>query len=618
MSRNITAGLAVRRTILHFLLIATLNICIAATFDPEGRVKNAKKLYAEYDFIIIGAGSAGAVVANRLSDITGWSVLLLEAGPDETIASDIPGLSKYLQKTNLDWQYQTEPQPGENCLAMQGGRCNWPRGKVLGGSSVLNYMLYVRGNRRDYDSWAANGNTGWSYDDVLPYFTKSEDNRNPYLAKSKYHGTDGFLTVQEGPYRTPLAAAFIAAGEELGYQNRDCNGEFQTGFMFPQGTVRRGVRCSSAKAFLRPVRNRPNLHIAMHAHVHRILVDSSKRAYGVLLQRKDKMYAIVARKEVILSAGAIGSPQILMLSGIGPASHLQSLGIPVHADLPVGYNLQDHISGRGMVYLINTTVSFVETRFINLPAIAKYYTTNDGPLTALSGTEGLAWVNTKYADPNDDYPDMQLQFIAGSTVSDGGRTLRYNDGLTDAVWDKYYEPISYADSWQPIPIVLRPRSRGRIMLKTTDPYDKPLIYANYFQDEHDLKVMIEGMKIGLALSKTDAFQQFGSRFYDRPFPGCEHIELWTDDYWGCFLRHYSTTLYHQAGTCKMGNASDPSAVVDPQLRVYNIRNLRVADASIMPTVVSGNTNAPTIMIGEKVADMIKETWLGKSFRNRYK
>lgn len=271
-----------------------------------------------------------------------------------------------------------------------------------------------------------------------------------------------------------------------------------------------------------------------------------------------------------------------------------------------------------MVYLINTTVSFVETRFINLPAIAKYYTTNDGPLTALSGTEGLAWVNTKYADPNDDYPDMQLQFIAGSTVSDGGRTLRYNDGLTDAVWDKYYEPISYADSWQPIPIVLRPRSRGRIMLKTTDPYDKPLIYANYFQDEHDLKVMIEGMKIGLALSKTDAFQQFGSRFYDRPFPGCEHIELWTDDYWGCFLRHYSTTLYHQAGTCKMGNASDPSAVVDPQLRVYNIRNLRVADASIMPTVVSGNTNAPTIMIGEKVADMIKETWLGKSFRNRYK
>ena len=237
-----------------------------------------------------------------------------------------------------------------------------------------------------------------------------------------------------------------------------------------------------------------------------------------------------------------------------------------------------------MVYLINDTVSYVETRFLNLPSVLKYLKDKDGPFTAMSGTEGLAWVNTKYANPGDDFPDMQLQFIAGCVVSDGGLTLRHNDGIKDDVWDKYYKPIAYADCWQPIPVVLRPRSRGFLTLRSADPYDKPLIYANYFKDEHDLKVMIEGMKIGLALSKTHAFQKFGSRFYDRPFPGCEHIQLWTDDYWGCFLRHYSTTLYHQVGTCKMGNASDPTAVVDPQLRVYHIGNLRVADASIMPNV----------------------------------
>jgi len=232
----------------------------------------------------------------------------------------------------------------------------------------------------------------------------------------------------------------------------------------------------------------------------------------------------------------------------------------------------------------------------------------DGPFTALSGTEGLGWIKTKYADADDDWPDMQLQFIAGSVISDGGVTLRRNDGVSDELWNEYYEPISYRDSWSAIPIVLRPHSKGYLRLKSANPFDKPLIYANYFADERDLQVMIEGLKFGLALSKTEAFQRLGSQFYDKPFPGCEHLPLWTDEYWGCCLRHYSTTLYHQAGTCKMGNASDPTAVVDARLRVYGVDRLRVADASIMPNVVSGNTNAPCIMIGEKVSDMIKQDW----------
>ena len=256
----------------------------------------------------------------------------------------MPVLANNLQLGSLDWQYKTEPQPGRACLGHKGGRCNWPRGKVLGGSSVLNYMLYVRGNRGDYDAWSQAGNTGWSYEEVLPYFRKSEDNRNPYLARDRrHHGTGGLLTVQEPPWKTPLALAFVEAGVEMGYDNRDCNGATQTGFMLPQATIRRGSRCSTAKAFLRQARDRDNLDIALGSHVMKILIEpGTKQAYGVKLWRDGKIFKVYSRREVILSAGALNSPQLLMLSGIGPASHLSHLGIPVMADLSVGRNLQDH------------------------------------------------------------------------------------------------------------------------------------------------------------------------------------------------------------------------------------------------------------------------------------
>lgn len=263
--------------------------------------------------------------------------------------SDVPALAGFLQLTDLDWKYKTKPRADRAyCAAMKNDQCNWPRGKVLGGSSVLNAMVYIRGNKRDYDYWESLGNIGWSYKDVLPYFTKSEDNRNPYLAATPYHGHGGLLTVQEAPWRTPLSLTFVKAGKELGYEHRDLNGEEQTGFMLTQSTMRRGARCSTSKAFLRPIRLRKNLHIAKFAQATKVLIDpNSKRAFGIEFIKDNKRQMVFAKKEVIMSAGSLNTPQLLMLSGVGPAQHLSDFNIPVISDLPVGDNMQDH--GRFLV-----------------------------------------------------------------------------------------------------------------------------------------------------------------------------------------------------------------------------------------------------------------------------
>jgi len=590
---------------------SAMNFIKEGTVHFEEEPRNEKNILPEYDFIIVGGGSAGCVLANRLSEVLNWEVLLIEAGGKENYIMDIPLAAQLLQFTEANWKYSMEPS-GNVCLGMKSEKCTLPRGKVMGGSSTINYMIYTRGNRHDYDRWEKLGNNGWGYKDVLPYYLKLENMMIPELGEDKlYHATTGELPVTYAPYRTPLADAFLKAGKEIGQRVVDYNGKTQVGFSYLQTTTRNGTRWSASRAFLHPIRHRRNLHISKWSLVTNILIDrDTKTAYGVEFVRGKKKFIVRARKEVIVSAGAINSPQLLMLSGIGPRDHLLQLGIPVIEDLKVGYNLMDHIGMMALAFVINQTVTLKESYIFNDKYMFEYMSYHSGPLSVPAAVDGIAFYDSKNPhDPEGD-PDLEFLLFAGSLASTNMiyKTLAIREDIFKTV----YKPIEKFHSWTAVPIALKLKSRGRILLNSRNPFNKPRIYYDFFQDPSDLESLLVALKKLLELSGTQAFQKYGSRLHDIPFPGCRHFPCGSDDYWRCTLRHFAFPVWHLSGTCKMGPALDRSAVVDPRLRVYGVKRLRVVDASIIPVLPAAHTNAPTMMIAEKAADYIKHDWMQDS------
>ena len=526
----------------------------------------------EADFIVIGAGSAGCAVAARLSEDPATRVALIEAGGDDNHRwIHIPlGFGKTFADPSVNWCYETEPDPGA-----ADRRVFWPRGKVLGGSSSINGMVYIRGQAEDFDHWRQLGNNGWSSADVLPYFKRAEHQTR---GADEFHGSGGPLCVSDVPDHHPICEAFIESAIALGFpRNDDFNGARQDGVGYHQTTTRNGRRCSTAVGYLRPAMARPNLQVVTEALTEKILF-VGHHAVGVSFRRGGETWTARATREIILCGGAVNSPQLLMLSGIGPEAHLSALGIPVVQNVPgVGQSLQDHYSAplKLKCRLPITVNDVMQSKLKKLKVGLQYYLLRSGALAMCSSPAAL-FARTR---PELASPDVKLSIQPFSAD-------RPQDGLHP--WSGF-SMIAYQ---------LRPDSRGQITLKSADPAEPPAVHPNYLTAETDQRTIVAGLKMCRQILASPHMQPFlESEFL--PGPDVQSDEELLD-----FARRRGGTVFHPTSTCKMG--VDAMAVVDPELKVRGIEGLRVADASVMPTVVSGNTNAATIMIGEKAADLVRE------------
>jgi choline dehydrogenase-like flavoprotein len=531
----------------------------------------------KFDYVIVGGGSAGCVLANRLSEDPKVAVCLLEAGPpDRSVFIHIPiGVIRAMANPANSFRFFTAPQP-----QLKGREISVPRGRTLGGSSSINGMVYIRGHQRDYDEWSDLGNAGWGWNDVFPYFRKSEHNED--FGDDPIHGTGGPLNVKFLERPSPLHQTLFEAAESLQYKHiEDFNGANQEGFSIHQVTQKNGRRYSTARAFLDPARSRPNLRIMTNAPVSRIVVENGCAA-GVEIRRDGTGTRIDASREVVLSAGAFVSPKLLKLSGIGNGEELQKLGITSIHHLPgVGENLQDHASVFVQYQTSNSTPYGLSLRA--LPKLAwegvDYLLRRQG-LVSSNLVEGGGFYKT---DPSLDRPDIQYVFLPAHRDASKPRLS-----------------IGWGHGFSMTSVLLRPKSRGNVTLKSPDPGDSPVIDPRFFTQGDDLDILLRGLKESRRIFAAPAFEKFAPR---ELLPG---TDIETDDGLRDYIRGGSATIFHPVGTCKMGPDGDGMAVVDHRLRVRGVGGLRVVDASIMPTIVGGNTNAPAIMIAEKAADMIKE------------
>lgn len=526
----------------------------------------------EFDYIVIGAGSAGCVLAARLSENPALRVLLLEAGPpDRSVWIHLPiGYGKTMWSDTYNWRFHTDPDPN-----MNGRQIYWPRGKTLGGSSSINGLIYIRGQREDYDRWAALGNEGWSFDEVLPYFIRSERNQR---GADAHHGDKGPLYVSDIGAKHELIEAFINGAQQIGVpRTEDFNGAQQEGAGYFQLNTNQGLRCSAAKAYLTPARGRSNLRIETQAHASQLMLQG-RRAVGVHYRQDGVMKSARCRGEVLLSAGAIQSPQVLQLSGIGAGSLLQERGIEVVHHLPgVGENLQDHLQIRLSYECARpiTTNDQLNSWLGRLQIGLQWLLFRSGPL-AVGINQGGCFMR---ALPESATPDIQFHVATLSADMAGGKVHPYS-GFTLSVCQ------------------LRPESRGHIRIRSANPFEPPEMQANYLSTELDRRTAVAAVKAARAIAQSPAMQPYVKREVK---PGLQDL---SDEALLEFCRNNGATIFHPSGTCKMG--TDEMAVLDARLRVHGMQGLRVVDCSAMPTLVSGNTNAPAIMMAEKAVDMIRE------------